>query len=221
MCEQERESLDAEVREVTNDLRASTLREEQLQLQCNNLQAQLTGVRDELSSTTGDLGRLIHTMCAPTTGVAGVGMKVKCILHILYIILHITCPIYRVLTTLLPLNILQVKCDDRSGVCTVKAITRGGAADCSGKIAIGDTILSVNDESVTRMTAGEVQDLFHGALGSEAVIEARKNQNSSSQYTLKLIRSLPGVEQRKIPLAEQTLEAIRIGEGGNSQTSTS
>ena len=57
-----------------------------------------------------------------------------------------------------------------------------------------------------------VQGLLQGTLGSEVCVVARKNQNFSSQYTVKLIRSHPGVPQRKIPITEQTLEAVRQGE---------
>ena len=178
--EKERDSLVSELSELNTAHRASTLKEQHLQAECDSLESHILAMRDELASVTGDLGRLITTVCAPTTGVAGVGMKVKC--------------------------------DDRSGVCSVKAITAGGAADCCGRIAVGDTILSVNGESVHRMTAGEVQELFQGALGSEVCISARKNQNDSSHYSATMVRSLPGVQQRKIPISEQTLEAIRLCE---------
>lgn len=178
--EKERDNLMSELSETDTAYRMSVLKEQRLQSERDTLEMQISAVRNELASVTCGLGRLITTVCSPTTGVAGVGMKVKC--------------------------------DDRSGVCSVKAITPGGAADCCGRMAVGDTILSVNGESVHSMTAVEVQELFQGALGSEVCISAQKNQNDSSLYSVTMVRSLPGVQQRKIPISEQTLEAIRLAE---------
>ena len=112
---------------------------------------------------------------------------------------------------------MKVKSEDRNGMCTVISVTPGGAADCCGRISVGDTVLSVNGEAVQQMTTSEVQQLFHGTLGSEVCIVARKNQNASSEYSVDLVRSLPGVQQRKIPICEQTLEAIRAAEALHEQ----
>jgi chromosome segregation ATPase len=111
---------------------------------------------------------------------------------------------------------LKVKCEERTRLCAVTSITRGGAADCSGLISLGDTLLSVNGEVVRGMTVDEIQHLIQGALGTRASLVLRRNQNESSRYEAELVRSVPGVQQREVPLSEQTLDAIRIAEDAHA-----
>ena len=107
---------------------------------------------------------------------------------------------------------LKLKREGRSGSVVVAAIVRGGAADCAGSMSVGDMIVSVNGQSVSRLTAREAQDLFEGTLGSQLHVVAQKNRNVSSQYVVDLVRSLPGVQSRKLSIEEQVADAIQHSE---------
>ena len=105
---------------------------------------------------------------------------------------------------------IGITCAKRKGMVAVKSLARGGAADCSGIICVGDCISSVNGESVEHMETQDVEELMQGVLGTEVQIVMQKaNDKAGTQYALSLVRSVPGLLPRVVPVHEQTAEAIR------------
>ena len=175
--QQLRDNLTAELSQAKGSSRDLALKEEHLLNKVQKLEAKHAACAEELASASGDLGRLIYAVTAPSLALAGVGLKVKC--------------------------------EDRTGVCSVTAVTLGGSADCSGQVAVGDRLESVDGRVVRGLSAEEILQLIGGRAGTRVNLVLHRNQNMSSLYEAELVRSVPGVQQREVPLAEQTLDAIR------------
>eukprot|EP00961_Rhodomonas_salina_P075802 1017174-Rhodomonas_salina.4 len=73
----------------------------------------------------------------------------------------------------------------------VKSLLANSPAQNSGKIKVGDIILSVDGQNVYGKKLAELAEVLLGPPGSEVTLEF-KNEKSSNKYSVKMVRGIPG-----------------------------
>jgi predicted nucleic acid-binding Zn-ribbon protein len=177
------EQVQARLREVEEEREISDSRGQQLkkegrdrQVEAEGLKGRIAGLEEELSGVKvrmGEVEKRGNHMRAEIERARGLTIRMRDALcsHAASISAGIG---------------LVVRCEGGNKGPTVKAVSSGGAAERSGLVKIGDTLLKVDNHPVLGMTSREVSSRILGAPGTQ--VELRLQRGSDPKHTVTLVR---------------------------------
>lgn len=82
--------------------------------------------------------------------------------------------------------------ETNGGAIIVNNLLQGGAAEETGKMSVGDTILSINGVSTESLTLDEVRERIVGDAGSPVTIELQQKGARKTRCCVTMFRGLRG-----------------------------
>ena len=82
-------------------------------------------------------------------------------------------------------------------IVVVDELILGGPADASGKMQVGDVVLSIDDQDPSIMSDDVIRTKLIGSLGSSVTLTVQR-RSESVEFQLTLVRRVPNADKQTI-----------------------